>query len=439
MKDNIINHPAVNWSRAESAYKMIQKREGQLLDHWIELGFQLNELRKLNPANQDFGKACEEHGIDLTHQHRKAAMWLATLDSNQLSTLRDYNPTALHPATLENRCREQFPEWMKGTRAVLHSVEDAKLPEPESGKPANEDPVASQEENPAEQKTLLATGTDDRSDAEVLAGHYSANNTRAFLGKMRPAPKKRLADLIRAGKMEDGNDLNTDKFSARWMVSGLPKMFASIGEHAVSRPNDSRKINAIIDQLDDYLAIFEKLGPDAKPKVYRQVWQNMMTQTQMTGVTYSNKPAPEGFVPREPDVSHFNLEKAMNQHPPRIEPDRRETVPQEIVVYGEQIWPLKPGPGEDNYTFEQAWGAWQLWKDFDSKYKLHNPDAEGRGRQMKTMNAWLEHAVALEDVTDGIKYRYGFAKAWWAICHAQNRYPDKASQTRGTFRKIKTK
>jgi len=45
------------------------------------------------------------------------------------------------------------------TRTGLPSGETAKLPEPEPGKPTNEHPVASQEEKPAEQKTLLATGT----------------------------------------------------------------------------------------------------------------------------------------------------------------------------------------------------------------------------------------------------------------------------------------
>ena len=135
MSTNVYEHPTVSWDKAKSAFERIERKEGELIAAWIELGTQLNLLRAKFPVNQDFGAACQSHGIDLTHQHRKAAMWLASLDADQLDSLRQYNPTAIHPATLENRCREQFPEWLTSTRVVVHSVDTADRQSDESEKP----------------------------------------------------------------------------------------------------------------------------------------------------------------------------------------------------------------------------------------------------------------------------------------------------------------
>lgn len=117
---NVYDHPTVSWDKAKTAWDQIQRKEGELLTHWVEVGQQLNMLRKSKTADQDLGAACQEHGIDLTRQHRKAAMWWAGLSQDQRETLREYHPAALHPATLENRCREQFPEWLTSTRAGVH-------------------------------------------------------------------------------------------------------------------------------------------------------------------------------------------------------------------------------------------------------------------------------------------------------------------------------
>lgn len=121
---NVIDHPAASWDKAQTAFEHIKRKEGELLDHWIELGTQLNLLRRRFPANQDFGAACEDHGLDLTHRHRKDAIWWSRLDDGQRDTLREYFPTSLHPSSLANQCRKAFPEWLSSTRSDLYSVQN---------------------------------------------------------------------------------------------------------------------------------------------------------------------------------------------------------------------------------------------------------------------------------------------------------------------------
>lgn len=120
---NVIDHPAASWEKAQTAHERIKRKEGELLDLWVELGTQLNLLRRRFPADRDFGAACEDHELDLTHQHRKAAMWWAGLDDDQRDSLREYYPTAIHPSSLERKCRNDFPEWITSTRRALGSSE----------------------------------------------------------------------------------------------------------------------------------------------------------------------------------------------------------------------------------------------------------------------------------------------------------------------------
>ena len=148
---NVYEHPTVSWDRARQAFDQIQRKEGELIDAWLELGRQLIMLRAKHPANQDFGAACEAHDIDLTHKHRSAAMWLASLDADQLDSLRQYNPTAIHPKTLQDRCREQFPDWLTSPRAVLPSGQNADETALVSENEPSEAPQAAESENEAEE------------------------------------------------------------------------------------------------------------------------------------------------------------------------------------------------------------------------------------------------------------------------------------------------
>jgi len=412
MKDNIINHPAVNWTRAESAYKMIQKCEGQLLDHWIELGFQLNQLRASNPVDQDFGAACEVHGIDLTHQHRKAAMWLATLDSNQLSTLRDYNPTALHPATLENCCRKQFPEWMTGTRTGLHSVETADSVLTNSENAAKSAPQQASEANPdstfTSKPVLPARKTDEQILREYFCGRQQYNSRIDWL----IAPHRALiAQWIRGGVLSTPMTKATGGKKHFTIVALVPELSVSWATNMKlnSDKAQSKAMKRIFELAPDIFQMRDALGEKIADKAACESWW------------YHNVKRKQALAQQEAPAANPNTESTNGNSLVYLhegqqfgaKQPRPGAMDQKIIVCGEQLWPPVK---YCTYSFADVWAAYNLWRQLDSDIARTGDKPEGRGRGFMPYSIWLTCASK------------SFAAAWTAISYAEYQHPDKLTE-----------
>ena len=436
---NVYDHPTVSWDKAKTAWDQIQRKEGELLTHWVELGQQLNMLRKSNLADKDFGAACEEHGIDMSRQHRKAAMWWAGLSQDQRETLSAYHPAALHPATLENRCREQFPEWLTSTRAAVHSVDTYTEVPPESPITAetatetSETSMATEEKSDANDQVHPAsaqqTDISDRikwvrlvgSDtAKKICACWSSDLTRqAFNVIVRePGGKaiiKRIAELTDIcdapiAVSANGYAAGIKSFSHRLFVPQLPKDW---GRYYGTTWNNLKAIKVILDQVPDAIRMHQELGDLATLKECRHWWLNR------------DKPRPATTTADPVFLNGPNLEAfSVPQSSERMDKPAIGAEHEPIRVHTVDIWPNPHA----KYDFEQAWAAFHFWQDIGRHMaSLKDEGSEVRGRFLMELKRWLEYASD------------GFANAFHKIAAAEHQHPDKGFDTTCPPKQFRTK
>ena len=437
---NVYDHPTVSWEKAKIAFDQIERKEGELLTHWVELGQQLIMLRKSNPANKDFGAACEEHGIELTHQRRKAAMWWAGLSQDQRETLREYNPAALHPATLENRCREQFPEWLTSTRAVLHSVEDGEPIVPEAEITAETAPEPSETSQATEQKSehpieevkseedlqvissntrsLLVSKVGIDAATKIFSCWQNQTTRQSFNVIVKqsggPGVIKRIADLTDQCKKPITVNVNAyakgKSFSHRLFVPSLPRSWAN---YYGTNWDNLKAIKVILDQIPDAIRMNQELGDVATLEECNHWWKNR-------GNPEKQKPANNPVFMVEPNLEAFSTPTAVEHtHQPAHGAEAES-----IRVHGKQIWPNELA----DYEFIDAWAAFHLWQDLTRHMiGLKDEGAESRSRFLMEMHGWLMHC--------SVK----FAKAFHKITAAEHSHPEKYADTICPPKLFKTK
>lgn len=173
--------------------------------------------------------------------------------------LREYHPTAMHPKTLEDHCRKDFPEWITSTRRALGSSETDPSTTPDTEKtpetvsaPAEmadenepKDDVSEedvekdqQQQNPIrlDRRTILVRtlGVDI---ASVIFNHWTNENTRNCFNALCNIPGgtkvlKRIALMVPSL----GNPTNIS--AQRSKVGGQPlKTFrASLEQASTEQP-----------------------------------------------------------------------------------------------------------------------------------------------------------------------------------------------------------
>ena len=439
---NVIDHPAASWEKAQTAHERIKRKEGELLDLWVELGTQLNLLRRRFPADRDFGAACEDHELDLTHQHRKSAMWWAGLDDGQRDTLREYHPTAMHPKTLEDHCRKDFPEWLTSTRYGLPSGETDPSTTPDTEKtpetvsaPAEmadenepKDDVSEedvekdqQQQNPIrlDRRTILVR-TLGLDIATVIFNHWTHENTRNCFNALCNIPGgtkvlKRIALMvpslgnptnISAQRLKVGGQ-PINSFSHRVFVPGLPAVWA---RHYGTEWTNLRAIKVILDQVPDAIRMNQELGDLADISACQAWWK---TRDRKPGQTPAN-------VAHGPDLAAFQTATVEE----RMVKPAHGAEEQEIRVHGVKIWPVE----HDDYEFLDAWAAFHLWQDLSRhEIGLKDEGAASRGRFLMEMKAWLQYASPR------------FANAFHKIAAAEHSNPDQGDDTRCPPKHFKTK
>ncbi|MFZ1538869.1 MAG: hypothetical protein WAT23_15990 [Chromatiaceae bacterium] len=438
---NVIDHPAASWEKAQTAFEHIKRKEGELLDHWIELGTQLNLLRRRFPADQEFGAACESHGIDMTHQHRKAAMWWAGLDDDQRDSLREYYPTAIHPSSLERKCRNDFPEWITSTRRALGSSETDPSPTPDTEKtpetvstPAetadeteqksdDQINVIVKESQPVSNKRLdsrcILVKTVGLDVATVINNHWTNPSTQLgfnALAKTLGGQKviKRIAEIvpllgeathINASPIANGTIANS--FSHRLFVPGLPKQWARFYGAEWTKVS---AIKVILDQVPDAIRMNQELGDLADLATCQAWWKTRDRPS-------SQKPddASHG-----PDLAAFQV-ATVEDH--MIKPAHGAEA-HEILVHGVKIWPVE----HDDYEFLDAWAAFHFWQDLTRhEIGLKDEGAASRGRFMMEMKGWLQYASIR------------FANAFHKIAASEHSHPDQHALTHCPPKHFKTK
>lgn len=341
-------------------------------------------------------------------------MWLATLNADQIDTLRQYNPTAMHPSTLYKRCREQFTEWLTPTRAGVASGDTEDQQSDLSKKPANplsepgktaDEPVA----ETASHNTSKPICIDTRSPlvrllghdiAKILLTHYTHVVTRQGLNKLvqtRGGKKvvKRLAEMVEESQYPS-NDLHIKRPSHLLLVQDLPHdkpPYSWVLDHGSDWDNP-RAINAILDEIDDAKRMLEELGVGRPMSDYKSWWDKR-----------NSKPALE---PAGPDLSAFST-------PVEFKPRIRPAHDGEIRVYGQTIWPCEGA----TYSHDEAWAAFKFWEEEDrivaTAHGMSKPSS--RGRHFMSMSEYIN------------RISRGFYRAFHKIGCAQHQIPEQGADT----------
>ena len=438
---NVIDHPAASWEKAQTAHERIKRKEGELLDLWVELGTQLNLLRRRFPADRDFGAACEDHELDLTHQHRKAAMWWAGLDDDQRDSLREYYPTAIHPSSLERKCRNDFPEWITSTRRALGSSETDPSTTPDIEKAHETVSTPAETVDETEQKDdyqtdliaeesppVCAKGLDGRSVlvktvglniATAIVNHWTSHATQQGFNALSRVPGgqaviKRIAEMIpllgcatniTAAHFAYGTTANS--FSHRLFVPGLPKQWA---RQYGTEWTKIKAIRVILDQVPDAIRMNNELGDLANMAACQAWWKTRDRKPIQAPTTTTHGP----------DLAAFQT-ATVEEHMVKPAHGAEE---QEIRVHGVKIWPVE----HDDYEFLDAWAAFHLWQDLSRhEIGLKDEGAASRGRFLMEMKAWLQYASPR------------FANAFHKIAAAEHSNPDQGDDTRCPPKHFKTK
>lgn len=444
---NVIDHPAVSWEKAKTVFDLIDRKEGELLTHWFELGQILNLLRKAYPADQDFGAACEAHGLDLPRQTRAAAMWWATLTADQRDTLRSYYPTAMHPSTLQRRCYDAFPDWLSSSRSGVRSADTGQSTPPLSSitpespsNPAettattadNDDiPVHDEDSPPSTTAAPRAYRSNISSPlvnligsqrAEIIMNHWPIETTRQsfnYLAKQKGAkpilkriiemiPAQSAPCLISAGRWANGS--SSKSFSHRLFVSRLPKQWA---RYYGAEWDNLGAIKVILNQVEDAKRLYAELGDTASMEECKAWWDNR------------NNPAKQPHPSHPVIMTGPNLDAFSTAMESKrlIEPAiGAET--ETIKAHGTIIWPNAMA----EYAFEDAWAAFHLWQDLSRHMAgLRDTGHEAQGRFLITMKSWLDYASP------------SFAKAFHKIAAAELNNPGQGADTFCPSRHFKTK
>lgn len=412
MPTNIYEHPTVSWDRARAAFERIQQREGELISAWVELGKQLNALRAKHQADQSFGAACQEHGIDLTRQHRNAAMWLAGLDADQLDSLRQYNPTAIHPKTLQDRCREQFPGWLNLARLGVPSGDTAEPGVTSDAETAETGDESAEATDSAERKnvdlgkevpipcmdnrnTLYRALGRNREKTEAIYQQWTCRATQAAFSRLasKSGSKNVLNRIIAMIPTHCRGPNSRDyqqKFSHRLFVPDIHTSWATKYGCDWTKP---KAINAILDEIDDARRMVDELGEGRPLSDYTEWWENR----------HKKAPVTEG-----PNLAAFSQ---ISDDKPRIRA-AEGSEDQPIRAYGATIWPADDPP----YTFDEAWAAYQLWKTEDQ--------ALATARGFESAGARGRHFMSQCDYLNRVSR--GFVAAWRKIAAAQYGNPDQS-------------
>ena len=440
---NVYDHPTMSWDKAKTAWDQIQRKEGELLTHWVELGLQLIMLRKSNQANKDFGAACEEHGIDLNRQVRKAAMWWAGLSQDQRDTMRDYYPACLHPSSLMRHCQDHFPEWLSSTRTVVGSsyndeatgpelqntAETASEPSETSSSPEPKSEDQEEDVEPGlkepgirlDSRSVLfrVVGIDAAKKINSCWTNKSAIDCFNTLARS-PGGKAVLKQISEwAGTQKtpiasyfnvrsDGKLANT--FSHRVFVPGLPKMWA---RHYGCTWDNVKAIKVILSQVPDAVRMNQELGDMATLDECKHWWLNRdkpKTSTNKADPVFFKQPNLDAFSGNQP-VEHMDKPAIGAEHEP-------------IRVHTVEIWPNPHA----KYDFEQAWAAFHFWQDIGRHMaSLKDEGSEVRGRFLMELKRWLEYASD------------GFANAFHKIAAAEHQHPDKGFDTTCPPKQFRTK
>lgn len=135
-------------------------------------------------------------------------------------------------------------------------------------------------------------------------------------------------------------------------------------------------------------------------------------------VTIGDRPAesPTASVPKnltpEPPSAASTLDLSAFAKPYKQVPRIRAEQEGAITAYGVQIWPTD----SHGYTFDEAWAAYQFWKDIDRSLVTANgfENPQARGRHFMSTCDYLNRASK------------GFVSAWRKIATAQYHNPSEA-------------
>jgi hypothetical protein len=322
------------------AVEDIERSSQDFREKWLTVGLLLLRLRETYPADRDLGVAIAEYEIDLTRQHRGAAMWLAGLTDLEREEAYNRWPDAMHPVTLRNTAhaagwdttttRPVSTQWTPATNIeVTTESQQNALSEPESVV----DPISKSRAGehggsfkPYPRSKLVKFGV----DAEWLLTIFK-DDGRNQITAMVPAHNKFLRFVI--DKLKDGvihpKVSASHVMHAGTLINGLHKSITREVVFSNKGKTNAKAMHLFMDHFELFLEA-ERLGWDYN--ALRQAINGKPPRAK-TGIPESwTAPAPAAQ-PSGPLPDLVVMNNGMELHP---EP---------IYVCGVCLYPSEARPG----------------------------------------------------------------------------------------------
>jgi hypothetical protein len=413
-----------NWTHAQKANEQIVRREGDLFAAWIELGSCLYSLRMIHKSDEAFGAACFERGIDRTHQHRSAAMWLSQLEDDQLSTLREEFPEALHPKTLQDKCREAYPEWLTRKRKVcLPSGETSTSVEAKIEMVEKQPELPEELAKPMVKKVEKIVLRKKPNQNVTIAGRERDDEVWAIVSNMHQEYRVGISDLhpkegwpmllecMDLG-LFDIESKGSKKSNGR-VLFGLPLKRTSPAIAELSRYDLTKPSGCKVAQ-ENLMPFLRKHAEALKadPESFMKLWVE------------ESKSKRDEVIKADQEEKHTKL---MTEISSRGE--------KEVIVCGVQIWPSKH-TNFTSFSYEQLRLAWFMFLDAESIGGGNLWSKEGRkGRAI--LHRWLiknyKRSFAVFKDKPGfeevVQHADHVGLAWYELSVALQNGPDEKLQT----------
>lgn len=399
---NIIEHPVVTaekveslWGVAGSELNLGEIHAGLSLDHYAKAGSALASLRDQNPENVKFGVACAEHEIFLTPQVRAAVIWWGRLVNAQRETLVEWFPSSASPKSIQDRCREEKPEWLKFENVVIPSGDNATsaLQEPENNpvSPAIEpEPIESEIVNDEIICTYKSHKKAGRTNMQIIIDHFPhlrKNRLETFF----KGEATKFASLILSGvfgKINEYGGGGISGFTTRMAYNDYPKSWRY----------DKLNGKELLKNIDEVIEHYKRCDKNLSRENCQSVLDVMKAE---------KKPIcqPVSIMPSLPaEVSHI------------VKGSCKPADTQDIVVAGHLVWSESNTKGVE---YEDAWAAYQLFKRLIDS--VSQPKRQEWARHTMNLGKFM-HMIMVESA----------CHTWTQMANAVKENPDKyESETHG--------
>lgn len=384
METNVINHDTKLWKELKDLYENEQHHSQKARELWPEIASHMAELRGRYKANQEFGLALMEHGIEYDKDTRAAFVWMGQLDPDALIDALDLcksRSPRMFKEKVESWEDDYFKPLSQSAKTTSHSTSKTGAAENMPETPEETQIEESQTEEKKESKTVKVPAT------AAMHGYPRADELYA-LSALQNLPNQ----LTKLGKGKGWNlvmecfDLGllspegadtggNQKMTGRCVfnLKGVPRTFMInvLSRYEIDKPGQRKKFE------EEVMPFLREHANELieNPEQSMELWE------------------------RDRKARSEALAKAREEEQKRIEEEKRKRELEkakalgqgELVICGMQIWPSLT-PNVRTFDYEDLRNAFMIFEDLEMVATVTKPNGtENPSRRSRAIN--MRHTV----------------------------------------------